>query len=188
MPIKAILLAGALFAIGYPGAHAAEPPHHPALYCHRTANKDAPENTLDSLEQAALLGCDVIEIDVRRTMDGVLVLYHDGYLERLSDGEGAIDQHYYVELEQLDAGAWMGSRFAGDRIARLEDALRLARMMDVRLVLDVKTRGMGADILRALEREGMMERVQIGGEPDDVRARLLNTFQMRRAKPGWRPT
>jgi glycerophosphoryl diester phosphodiesterase len=172
MPTKGILLAGALFAIGYSGAHAAEPPHHPALYCHRTANKDAPENTLDSLEQAALLGCDVIEIDVRRTLDGVLVLNHDGFLERLSDGEGAIDQRFYAELEHLDAGAWMGSRFAGDRIARLDDALRLARTMDVRLVLDIKTRGLGPDILRLLEREGMMERVQIGGEPDDVRALL----------------
>lgn len=171
MPRKAILLAGTLLTIVHSGAHAAEL-HHPALYCHRTANKDAPENTLDSLEQAALLGCDVIEIDVRRTLDGVLVLNHDGFLERLSDGEGAIDQHYYIELEQLDAGAWMGSRFAGDRIARLDDALRLARKMDVRLVLDIKTRGLGPDILRALEREGMMERVQIGGEPDDVRALL----------------
>jgi Glycerophosphoryl diester phosphodiesterase family len=35
------------------------------LLCHRTANEDVPENTLESLEQAALLGCNVVEIDLR---------------------------------------------------------------------------------------------------------------------------
>jgi len=181
---KTALIASVLFLASHVCVHAAELRHGPALYCHRTANKDAPENTLDSLEQAALLGCDVIEIDVRRTLDGVLILNHDGFLERLSDGEGAIDQTYYVELEHLDAGAWMGSRFSGDRIARFDDALRLARRLDVRLVLDIKTRGLGPDILRALEREGMMERVRIGGDPDDVRALLPKQIATRQAKPG----
>lgn len=170
--MKAVLVGAVLFAAGHAGAHAAELRRGPALYCHRTANKDAPENTLDSLEQAALLGCDVIEIDIRRTLDGVLVLNHDGVLERLTDGEGTVDQSYYAELAQLDAGQWMGQRFAGDRVARFDDALRLARRLNVRLALDIKTRGLGPDILRELEREGMLERVQIGGEPDDVRALL----------------
>ena len=38
----------------------AEPPRHVDLYCHRTANEDVPENTLESLEQAALLGCNYV--------------------------------------------------------------------------------------------------------------------------------
>lgn len=58
------------------------------LSCHRTANQDVPENTLESLEQAALLGCDVVEVDIRHTLDGTLVLNHDGDLERLSDAIG----------------------------------------------------------------------------------------------------
>ena len=41
-----------------------------------------------------MLGCDLIEIYVRQTLDGVLVLNHDGFLERLSHGEGAIDQTF----------------------------------------------------------------------------------------------
>ena len=44
------------------------------LLCHRTANEDLPENTLESLEQAALLGCNLVEIDLRRTLDGRIVL------------------------------------------------------------------------------------------------------------------
>ena len=139
------------------------------LYCHRTANEEVPENTLESLEQAALEGCNLIEIDLRRTLDGQIVLNHDGFLERLTDGMGEPETTYYSELELLDAGGWMGERFQTMRIPLLADALRLARQYDVRLSLDIKTKGIGPEVLAILEREGMLQRVQFGGEWEDVR-------------------
>jgi glycerophosphoryl diester phosphodiesterase/HEAT repeat protein len=139
------------------------------LLCHRTANQDVPENTLESLEQAALLGCNVVELDVRRTLDGELVLNHDGILERLTDGVGEAETTYSGDLELRDLGGWMGDRFTGMRIATFEDALRLARTMDIRLIVDMKTKGMGADVLELLQREGMLERVQFNGEWSDVK-------------------
>ncbi len=139
------------------------------LLCHRTANKDVPENTLESLEQAALLGCDVVEIDLRRTLDGKIILNHDGFLERLTDGAGEVETTFYDELRMRDAGSWMGERFAGMHVVLFEDALRLARERDIRLILDIKTKGIGADVLRTLEREGMLQRVQFNGEWDDVK-------------------
>src|SRR5580692_11506723 len=54
------------------------------LLCHRTANRDLPENTLESLALAAHMGCDIVEVDVRRTLDGQLVLNHDGILDRFT--------------------------------------------------------------------------------------------------------
>lgn len=144
-------------------------PLRPELMCHRTANEDVPENTLESLEQAALLGCNVVEIDLRRTLDGKIVLNHDGVLERLTDGEGDPEKTYYDDLRLLDAGGWMGERFSGMRIAMFEDALRLARQRDIRLILDIKTKGIGGDVLELLQREGMLERVQFNGEWEDVK-------------------
>ncbi|RXH54203.1 glycerophosphodiester phosphodiesterase family protein [Granulicella sibirica] len=146
--------------------------HGPLLYCHRTANEDAPENTLASLEQAALLGCNVVEIDLRRTLDGEIVLNHDGLLDRLTDGHGDVEQTNFAELQLLDAGAWMAPRFTGMRMARFDDALRLARSLDIRLILDIKTKGIGADVLRILEREGMIDHVLFNGEWDDIRRML----------------
>jgi glycerophosphoryl diester phosphodiesterase len=147
-------------------AHAAQT----QLWCHRTANRDVPENTLDSLEQAALLGCNVVEVDVRRTLDGKLVLNHDGFMERLTDAAGEIETTDYDELRLYDAGSWMGDRFAGMRIPLFEDAVRLARARGIRLVLDMKDKGMGADVLAILRREGMLDRVRFGGEWDDVKS------------------
>src|SRR5271168_1553828 len=86
------------------------------LLCHRTANEDVPENTLESLEQASLLGCDVVELDVRRTLDGVVILNHDGFLERLTDGVGEVETTYYDDMRLRDVGGWMGERFTGMRI------------------------------------------------------------------------
>src|SRR5262249_23320604 len=106
---------------------------HVDLLCHRTANKDVPENTLDSLEQAALLGCNVVEIDLRRTLDGKIVLNHDGALERLTDGIGDVETSYYDDLRMRDAGDWMGDRFEDMRIPLFEDALRLARQKNIQL-------------------------------------------------------
>jgi len=147
-------------------AHAAET----QLWCHRTANRDVPENTLESLEQAALLGCNVVEVDVRRTLDGKIVLNHDGFMERLTDAAGEIETTNYDELRLYDAGSWMGDRFTGLRIPLFEEAVRLARDRGIRLILDMKDKGMGADVLEILRREGMLDRVRFGGEWDDVRS------------------
>lgn len=138
------------------------------LVCHRTANRDMPENTLESLELAARMGCNVVEVDVRRTLDGQLVLNHDDYLERLTSGMGNVELTSYDELNLLDTGAWMGQRFAHMRIPRFEDALQIAREQGICLYLDIKTRGIGPLVLAALQREGMLERVVFGGEWDDI--------------------
>src|SRR5258708_19674826 len=91
------------------------------LLCHRTANEDVPENTLESLENAALLGCNVVEIDLRRTLDGKIVLNHDGVLERLSDGIGDTETSYYADLPMPDLGHWMTNPFKSIRLPRFED-------------------------------------------------------------------
>jgi glycerophosphoryl diester phosphodiesterase len=159
-----------LIAIAATIAHAEDAPQRRVeLLCHRTANEDVPENTLESLKQAALLGCDVVEIDLRRTLDGKIVLNHDGVLERLTDGIGETEESYYDDLRLRDAGGWMGDRFKGMQIPLFEGALRLARDLNIRLILDIKDKGIGGDVLQIVEREGMLQRVRFGGEWSDVK-------------------
>lgn len=139
------------------------------VLCHRTDNREVPENTLESLALAARVGCDVVEVDVRRTADGVLVLNHDGYLDRFTATTGDIEITDLSELDRLDFGAWQSERFRGIHLAHFDEALRLARRLNVGLYLDIKTKGLGPQILGALAREGMPERVIFGGEWEDIR-------------------
>jgi glycerophosphoryl diester phosphodiesterase len=49
----------------------------PLVVAHRGAWSQAPQNSLEAVRHAAVLGCDAIEVDVRRTADGRLVAVHD---------------------------------------------------------------------------------------------------------------
>jgi glycerophosphoryl diester phosphodiesterase len=55
----------------------------------------------------------------------------------------------------MDFGSWMGHRFTGMHIAHFKDALRLARELKIGLYLDIKTKGIGPQVLTALAREDM---------------------------------
>jgi glycerophosphoryl diester phosphodiesterase len=138
------------------------------LLCHRTANQDLPENTLESLAFAAHMGCDIVEVDVRRTLDGQLVLNHDGLLDRFTDTTGEVESTDLRELDRIDFGSWMGERFSGMHIPHFDEALRLARELKIGLYLDIKTKGLGPQILAAVRQEGMTDQVRYGGEWDDV--------------------
>ncbi len=53
---------------------------HPLVYGHRGSSAAAPENTLEALGLARDQGADGVELDVRRSADGILVLHHDASL------------------------------------------------------------------------------------------------------------
>src|ERR1700722_9216686 len=111
------------------------------MVCHRTANRDAPENTLEAIRESRILGCDVVEMDISRTLDGVLVLLHDGPIDRVSSGSGEIEKTLSEEMALYDAGDWFNSRFRGIRQPRFIDALRLAKDLGLKIELDLKSKG-----------------------------------------------
>ncbi|OUW86679.1 MAG: hypothetical protein CBD74_02100 [Saprospirales bacterium TMED214] len=86
---------------------------------HRGASLSAPENTLASTVKAIELGVDRIEMDVRQSKDGVLVLMHDARLERTTNGKGYLRDFTYEELLSLDAGSWFSKAYSGERIPTL---------------------------------------------------------------------
>ena len=86
---------------------------------HRGASLSAPENTLASTVKAIELGADRIEMDVRQSKDGVLVLMHDARLERTTNGKGYLRDFTYEELRTLDAGSWFSGSNKGERIPTL---------------------------------------------------------------------
>jgi glycerophosphoryl diester phosphodiesterase len=71
---------------------------------HRGGSLLAPENTLAAFDRATALGADAIETDVRRTRDGVVVVFHDEDTTRLLGAGGTIEERSLEELRRLDAG------------------------------------------------------------------------------------
>ena len=71
---------------------------------HRGGAGIAPENTLAAFERAVSLGVDVLELDIRSTSDGELVVLHDSTVDRTTNGSGSINQMTLAEAKKLDAG------------------------------------------------------------------------------------
>lgn len=94
---------------------------------HRGNSWDAPENTLAAIERAIVDGADFIELDVRHTADGVLVLKHDRDLLRVAGDPRFIWDIPFSELRALDAGQWFDPAFAGEFIPTLAEAVALIR-------------------------------------------------------------
>jgi glycerophosphoryl diester phosphodiesterase len=96
----------------------------PEVVAHRGATAEAPEHTLAAYRQAAALGADAVECDVRMTRDGVLVCVHDRGIRRTSNGRGVVSALRLEELEQFHFGArrsLVRSRWADDEISAVDD-------------------------------------------------------------------
>lgn len=105
-----------------------------------------PENTLYAFESAERLGVDVLEMDLRVTADGGLVVMHDATVDRTTNGSGRVDEMTLAEVRKLDAGYWFedGSggfpfRGRGLEVPTLEEVL--TRFRDSRLILEMKEFG-----------------------------------------------
>jgi glycerophosphoryl diester phosphodiesterase len=73
---------------------------------HRGGSLEAPENTLHAFRHAVSLGADMLEMDLRATADGEVVVIHDPDVDRVTDGTGPVATHTLDELRQLDAAHW----------------------------------------------------------------------------------
>ena len=59
---------------------------------HRGDWRNFPENSLPAIDNAIKMGVDIVELDVQRTKDGVLILMHDGTLDRTTTGKGKVSE------------------------------------------------------------------------------------------------
>lgn len=135
---------------------------------HRGASGHAPENTRIAIERAVSMGADWIEIDVRRTRDGVLVAFHDDSLERTTNGTGPFAGRSLAELRRLDAGGWFNrerparadAAFAGIRIATLAElieALGSAAGLYIEAKAAADQPGIESDLVELLRGYGLIE-------------------------------
>src|SRR5215471_12335133 len=102
------------------------PPAPVLNIAHRGARAFAPENTLEAIAAAAHLGCHMVELDVRLSRDGELIVVHDHNLARCSNvrevfpdrGPWFVSDFTASEIAKLDAGSWYVAELNKPRAAR----------------------------------------------------------------------
>ncbi len=132
MRSAALLLAGLACLAATP---AAAPPRAVTIVAHRGLAEGMPENTIAAFRQSVERGLGIIELDVRTTSDGHLVILHDETLDRTTDCSGLLADLSLARIKSCDAG-WPSH--PGERIPTLAEALDFARDQPVRLLLDIK--------------------------------------------------
>jgi glycerophosphoryl diester phosphodiesterase len=122
-------------------------PPKPAIVGHRGNARHAPENTRVSIVQAIEAGATIVEMDVRLSKDGQLVLMHDDTVDRTTNATGPVDQMTMQELSRLDAGSWKDTRHRGEPVPTLTQVADVCRGK-AKMMLDLKCRGLGPHLAR----------------------------------------
>jgi glycerophosphoryl diester phosphodiesterase len=112
---------------------------------HRGSSAMAAENTVSAITLAIEQGASIVEIDVRRSSDGALVVMHDSTLTRTTNASTVfpdrapwnVADFTLAELKQLDAGCWFSPASAGERIPTLREVIETLGP-DTGLLLEVK--------------------------------------------------
>jgi len=150
----------------------------PTVVAHRGFSAVAPENTIIALRMAAATGASACEFDVRRCADGALVLMHDASVDRTTDGSGAVARLDLPAIEEFDAGSAKSPAFAGERVPTLRAALACLSELGARAVVEIKDRGIGEAVARAIAAEGMTESATVisfeAGDLVEVRGALAD--------------
>lgn len=128
---------------------------------HRGFSFVTPENTMIAFKMAIQSGADYTETDIYKTSDGVLVLTHDANLKRATGKDIDVRKATWAEIKELDAGAWKGKHFAGERIPTLEECLDLFKGSGCRPALEIKMDGIEKDVIELLRKKDMIDKVTI---------------------------
>src|SRR6185295_5836790 len=121
----------------------------PMAFAHRGGGALAPENTIEAFDNGLRLGADGIELDVRLSRDGEVVVHHDRTLDRTTALRGPIANRSTGELTAVN-------------VPILADVL--ARYRDVRMIIELKVNRaeLAAAAVAVVRRAGAVDRVCFG--------------------------
>ena len=144
----ALAVTAAVAVLSAPPVLAAEQPEHTGVanIAHRGAMGYAPENTLAAFRLGVDQRADLVEADVQRSKDGVLVLMHDTTLTRTTDVEEVfpdrapwrVSDFTYEEIQQLDAGSWFSEEYAGEPVPTMAEMVELIRPTSAGILMELK--------------------------------------------------
>ena len=145
---------------------------HPVAMAHRGFSVDGLENSMAAFRAAVDLGYRYLETDVHTTVDGVVLLFHDAVLDRVTDRVGRI--------AELTADEVAKALIRGQETVPTFDQL-VAAFPDTRFNLDVKDRNSVRSLAEAVEKNAVHDRVLIASFSDRRRRAVLRLLSRRTA-------
>jgi len=152
----------------------------PRLFGHRGNSADFPENTLPAFADAIAAGLPYLELDIRATLDGHVVVLHDASLLRTCGVDREITAMPLDEVQRLDAGATFTPdegrsyphRGTGIRIPTLAETLQAFPDAFFNIEIKQEAPAMEEMTLEVIRNAGMEERVLLAAESDAIMKRL----------------
>lgn len=137
----------------FPVIHQGADLSNPDIVGHRgVAGLEAP-NTIAGVRLADELGADGVALDVRRTADGELVLFHDPVLDISTNASGRVETTTAEELADV--------RVDGEPIPTLREALGVVSGTEMSLFLELKKTGYTEETLALVEEFGLEARTTL---------------------------
>src|SRR5580700_6304164 len=125
---------------------------------HRGEHHHHPENSLPAIQAAVAAGMDYVELDIRTTSDGKLVLMHDATVNRMTNGKGKVVEMTYDEIRGLDLGVRFPGQFPSLQVPTFDEALALAKKDGIGIYVHCK-QASPEELVAAIVRHEMGEHV-----------------------------
>lgn len=142
----------------------------PLAFAHRGFSLDGLENSMAAFHAAMKFGTVHLETDVHTTSDGVLLVFHDSSLDRVTDSGG--------KVSELTAAAVAAARIGGVEPVPTFDEL-VTSLPHARLNLDVKDWNSVGPLAAAIEKHGVHDRVLVTSFSDRRRRAVLARLSRR---------
>lgn len=141
---------------------------------HRGDWRNYPENSIPAIESVIRMGVDIVEIDLKMTKDSVLVLSHDGDIDRMMSGSGWLGDYTLAELKAMTLKRAHGISTDSLRIATLEEALNVCK--DRILVNLDHAWGYYDEAIKVAEKVGCVDQILMKGSKPmaEVEAKLAS--------------
>jgi glycerophosphoryl diester phosphodiesterase len=136
---------------------------HPLVFAHRGASAHAPENTLAAFELALAHGANGVELDVKLSADGEVVVIHDATIDRTTGEKGHVSKLTLAALRELDAGSFFSEEFRGEKIPTLAEVFETIgrrTLINVELTnYSTRNDGLANKVCDLVKRFGLEERI-----------------------------
>ncbi len=139
------------------------------IMAHQGGEGEYPSNSMLAFAKARWAGADALDADVHMTSDGVLVLFHDEFLDDRTNGTGAVRDHTYAELRQLDfaynwtddGGATYPYRGKGIKVATAWELLTFFPLSRIAIEIKQTTTQAATDLCTMIKQKHAENRVLI---------------------------